>query len=598
MIKSAEARPYGARERTVKPSVALLGPSLGHGSYGTVHKGYVRGFPALPHLEGVAIAIKSPFLAPSEGPTGVPQMQLREVVAMSSVPPHPHIMPMHAGVVEEGVRGTGLHILMPCAQGTAKSSIKAKELSRREILQWSTELSSAVAHMHLSGWIHRDIKLENCMILNGSLLLGDLGLTRLSMMDAAMDLSANKSHDVQMTTDVCTETTRAPEVFLAESNGAPTTYSYGLPSDVWSVGACCLALASGGYVFRSSKPGARDALKSIWKLLGRPSKEEWSLVAEDIREHTRDYAPPEDVVEALRATAHRRDLPQEWWSIVANMLSVLPWKRMRASEAFERFQALCPLQEPSRQPEIGFPAEVRWQSFSGHSRVLLSACQPRSVSVHDPAYLRCMVACWDASRALALPPLAGIAAQLLLAKAQSHLIPSKHLAGACLSLAAKCCMFAAPTPSAVAAALRVSATVVARCEWQVLLSVGGQLLGEDLRSALRLWPPRMHQSLSGNPLSVCLVSALLALHPGTRICEAHKDAEIMLRGIDPGPDAQHARIARLVEACRSGECTSFFRAWPGAWADSTAAIRAWALSIHISRDTTSTAKPCDPPRSS
>lgn len=565
----------GARKHS-EPAVALLSPSLGHGTYGAVHKGYVRGFPELQHLENHAIAIKSPFQQPSGG-AGVPQMQLREVVAMCSIPPHPNIMPFHAGIIEEGARGTGLHILMPCAQGTAKSFLKVKPLSCEEILRWSSHLADAVAHLHAHGWIHRDIKLENCMIFDGALVLGDLGLTRLSMMDAAAPLVPNASSDVQMTTDVCTETTRAPEVFIAEASGAPTTYDYGLPSDIWSLGACCLAMACGGYVFRSSAHGAKDALTSIWKLLGRPT--EWRLVKD-----AASFPAPTDAVAALRAqAAGRKDLPDAWWFAVEKLLRVLPWTRSTALQASESFRSLS-VPTALKQESAGNTPELKWQGFSGTPRVLLRGGVAARCSVAESATLKCMVACWDASRSLALAPLAGFAAQILLARAHLHVIPSKHLAGACLSLAAKCCMFSAPSVNAVAAALRVSEAVVARCEWQVLQCLGGQLLSEELRCALRLWPPRLHQGLSGNPLSVCLVSALLALHPGTEVVVAFQDAEIMLRGTAPGPMAQHARIARLVQACKSGECMSYFRAWPSAWADSTAAIRAWASSIRISSE--------------
>lgn len=549
--------------------MALVPPCLGQGAYGSVHRGYVRGLAELGHLEGTPVAIKSPLPTVGKEP-GVPQMQLREFVAMACIEPHPRIMPIHAGIIEDGERGTGLHFIMPCATGTAKDALKRMDAARA--LRWSAQLAEAVAHLHAQGWIHRDIKLENCMIFNDELVLGDLGLTRLSLQPATE--GAASTDYAELTVDVCTETTRAPEVCeAAESRGAPTSRSYGISSDVWSVGACCLALAAQKYVFK--RTDTLSANQVALKLLDVPGR---SLA---------------DTALALQAACGFAEgtskLPQAWWCAVADMLRVCPGARCTAQVAATTLRQLvseAPKAEAPARPAAA-PLRVQWQAFRGHSMIVMPRLlfglksSARSQTSLD---LKFMCSCWDACRTLGLPLLVSVHAQLLLARAlqKAALVPTRHLAAACVDLAAKLFMYSPPTLKSLASVMRVAESSVVRVEWQTLKRLGGVLICSDMRKVLELWPPTRSHGLGGNPLCISLVLALMAVDSGCDVHDAVIDAHSLMSGAAPGPLVQHSRIADLVRALRAGECVCFFRSWPGEWSDRTAAMRAWANAINLS----------------
>ena len=546
--------------------MALVPPCLGQGAYGSVHRGYVRGVANLGHLEGIPVAIKSPLPTLGKEP-GVPQMQLREFVAMSCIEPHPRIMPIHAGIVEDGERGTGLHFIMPCATGTAKDALKRMDAER--VLRWSAQLAEAVAHLHAQGWIHRDIKLENCMIFNDELVLGDLGLTRLSMQPST---EGSGTDFAELTSDVCTETTRAPEVCeAAESRGAPTSRSYGISSDVWSVGACCLALAAQRYVFK--RTDTMSANQVALKLLDVPGRSQG------------------DTILALQAACGFAEgvseLPQAWWCAVADMLRIRPGARCTAQVVASTLRKLVPEvlknDEPARPSAI--PLRIQWQAFRGYSMIVL----PRFCGLKSPARsqttldIKFMCSCWDACRTLGLPLMVSVHAQLLLARAlqKAALVPTRHLAAACVDLAAKLFMYSPPTLKSLASVMRVAETSVVRVEWQTLMRLGGVLICSNMRKVLELWPPTRTHSLGGNPLCISLVLALMAVDSGCDVHDAVIDAHSLMSGAAPGPLVQHSRIADLVRALRAGECACYFRSWPGEWPDRTAAMRAWANAINL-----------------
>jgi len=616
------------------PSVALLNPALGQGAYGTVHRGYVRGVPELAALAAQPFAIKSPH-STRDGSAGVPQMQLRELAAMSAIPPHPNLLRLHAAIVEEGRRGTGIHLLLPCARGNARARLKQPRTAL-QVLQWCSQLASAVAHMHSHGWMHRDIKLENCLMFDDTLVLGDLGLSRMfrAAAGAATGAAAGAVAGVPaeseqrecesilpLTTDVCTETTRAPELFLLEQRGLPTTHEYALSADVWSLGACCLALAVGRYTFRSQPRGARNALQSIWALLGTPA--DWPLLG-----FYSPRPPPSDTAQAFEALGSADlTLPRSFWDLLHRMLRIKPWERIGAEEAAAELSALVTAMAASAAPPSGAmdvecagnaaamhspsPRDLSWQPFQVGCRILCPpsvAPSPRPLALSEASFLQCMVECWDACRGLALAPLTAVLAQSVLARAlrgvrAAEQVLSKPLGVACALLAAKCIHFSPPSLRSAALTLRVGARAVASSEIDILCALRGDVLGPDFHQALMLWGDVAARSSSSGRssassssagvqrpqphLALCIASALRATSPGMRLVDADATAKAIVAGAAL-PDIESART--LVRACKAGSCLPFFKPWPNGWTDFSSTMRTWAASFSQAADV----EPCAP----
>ncbi len=567
-----------------EPSVAL-DVELGSGTYGSVRRAFVRGVPSLDaHYKHNALAIKT--YKNSKGANGVPQMQLREVLAMQSIPFHHQIMPMLGCIVEETENNVSMHIIMPCANETAFQAAAMKELTEINIFRWCYQLASAVAHMHEHGWIHRDIKLENCMIYSNQLVLGDLGLTRLRFGDAASPTQNTTAfRRPSMTSDVCTENTRAPEMFVASVLSSPTTTSYDYSSDVWSMGVSCLALATGRYIFKRSEARGESVQSAIMRILGTSSTKKQCASS----------------IDDIKAVTPRYDICDAWWKCIDRMLRIDPKERVTAATAAQMFNLLIHTNEHNDNDNtriVGGNNDVFlsrrkslvWYAL-GKNAHFISGNKPSSfnddiIANSDRSedesriLVRTLENCWEACRTLNLPPLVGIAAQLLLARVLTHRkTPSNATlaatVAACILLCAKSCMFQAPSLKSVAFTLHTLPDSVARSEWSIFKNVRGILLCDNFRKAIRIWPPTQRLHLAGgNSLQVCISFALLALFPNTDIDEIVFDANMISRGASPS--ACIIRGLKLINAIQSNSTIAFFRSWPGAWIDSSGTMKTWA----------------------
>jgi len=181
-------------------------------------------------------------------------------------------------------------------------------------------------------------------------------------------------------------------------------------------------------------------------------------------------------------------------------------------------------------------------------------------------------------------PITAVLAQCLLSRALLR-VPSaltKPLAAACALLAAKSLQFSPPSLRSVSLTLRVSGRAVASCESDVLCALGGDLLDSSFKEAIRLWGPLSNAGQGcQNHVALCLAMALEAANPRTGLQEADVVARSMLSG---GAPLDLQKSEALVRACRAGECLAYFRAWPNAWADFTAVIRAWSASAGRVKD--------------
>lgn len=117
-------------------------------------------------------------------------------------------------------------------------------------------LLSAVQHIHLHWYLHRDIKTSNILLRrNGHLALCDFGLARKYETPARA-----------MTMSVVTLWYRAPELLFGECR-------YGPEIDMWSVGCIFGELLIKDAILKGN--GELDQIQQIFKLLGPPTQTSW-----------------------------------------------------------------------------------------------------------------------------------------------------------------------------------------------------------------------------------------------------------------------------------------------------------------------------------
>jgi serine/threonine protein kinase len=204
---------------------------LGTGAYGGVYSA---------QLGSKKVAVKR-YLSSS---TSFHADALRELVCMSCVPKHPHIMSLELAHIDERGRCC---LVFPRLDGTLCARTKTF-VPPDLVVKWSSQLICAVAHLHRHGFVHRDIKLENILLKDDNILLADFGMARFMppFFERPPDFTAN----------VCSLYTRPPELFL----DAPT---YDQRLDTWSVGCVMLALAAGKYVFRAENGSTMQSIRNI-----------------------------------------------------------------------------------------------------------------------------------------------------------------------------------------------------------------------------------------------------------------------------------------------------------------------------------------------
>lgn len=117
--------------------------------------------------DGGPVALKT---APAGA--GAPWLAGAELAA--TLPPHPHIVPVAACGLCDGV----VYVAAPYIQGrTLEARLGAGMVAPAQALAWTAELLDALAHVHAGGIVHRDVKPSNLMVdHHGRLLLVDFGL--------------------------------------------------------------------------------------------------------------------------------------------------------------------------------------------------------------------------------------------------------------------------------------------------------------------------------------------------------------------------------------------------------------------------------------
>ncbi|GAM29416.1 hypothetical protein SAMD00019534_125920, partial [Acytostelium subglobosum LB1] len=129
-------------------------------------------------------------------------------------------------VMEYSPYGDLLHVL-------SKLKNNGKSLSLKNVLRWLVQISLALHTFHNTGYVHRDIKPRNILLMEGNIVkLADFG--------ASIPMSS-KSDRLDF---VGTHRYMSPEMFRGEKHNFAT--------DIWSLGVVLLEMISQRHVFDGS----------------------------------------------------------------------------------------------------------------------------------------------------------------------------------------------------------------------------------------------------------------------------------------------------------------------------------------------------------
>jgi tetratricopeptide (TPR) repeat protein len=143
-----------------------LGRIVGRGGMATVYLARdVR------HGRDVAVKVLHP---------GVSALVTRErfltEIAIVAKLTHPHILPLHDSGESDGF----LYYVMPYVDGQSLRDrlLREKRLSRDEAVRIAREIGAALGCAHAAGIVHRDVKPENILFVDGHAVLCDFGIAQ------------------------------------------------------------------------------------------------------------------------------------------------------------------------------------------------------------------------------------------------------------------------------------------------------------------------------------------------------------------------------------------------------------------------------------
>ena len=164
----------------------------------------------------------------------------------------------HPGIVSlQGWRETvfDVQLFMPLYDMNLRQYIKQALVPRPEGREIASQILGAVTYLQCENVLHRDIKPPNILINRQPLaaVLGDFGSAR-----HALPTDLLNTQDEPMTPNQVTLWYRAPEILYGKS--------YGLPSDIWSLGITFAEVELGHAPFRQESEIL--LLSEIWAVLG------------------------------------------------------------------------------------------------------------------------------------------------------------------------------------------------------------------------------------------------------------------------------------------------------------------------------------------
>ncbi|EPS45270.1 hypothetical protein H072_730 [Dactylellina haptotyla CBS 200.50] len=239
---------------------------IGDGSFGSVVLAKVRSAGSSVARRGSVVAIKT---MKKNFDSFAPCLELREVIFLQKLPPHPHLVPALDIFLDPTTRK--LHIAMEYMDGNLYQLMKSRDhkcLDQESVKSILFQIMSGLEHIHAQGFFHRDIKPENILVSTsaGPSYDANAPFRRYSSMTppatpgaynvkiADFGLAREMHSKVPYTTYVSTRWYRAPEVLLRAGE-------YSAPVDIWAVGAMAVEIATLKPLF----PGSNE-VDQVWRV--------------------------------------------------------------------------------------------------------------------------------------------------------------------------------------------------------------------------------------------------------------------------------------------------------------------------------------------
>lgn len=202
-------------------------------------------------------------------------LELREVIFLRSLPPHPHLVPALDIFLDPYSRR--LHIAMEYMDGNLYQLMKARDhkpMDAHSVKSILFQIMSGLEHIHQRDFFHRDVKPENILVSTSQQNDSSHPFRRYSAMMtppstppaytiklADFGLARETHSKLPYTTYVSTRWYRAPEVLLRAGE-------YSAPVDIWAVGAMAVEIATLKPLF----PGGNE-VDQVWRvceIMGSP----------------------------------------------------------------------------------------------------------------------------------------------------------------------------------------------------------------------------------------------------------------------------------------------------------------------------------------
>ncbi|KAL5120275.1 Serine/threonine protein kinase [Pleosporales sp. CAS-2024a] len=245
---------------------------IGDGSFGSVALARVRSAGSHVARRNTLVAIKT---MKKTFDSFSSCLELREVIFLRSLPPHPHLVPALDIFLDPYSRR--LHIAMEFMDGNLYQLMKSRDhkpLDAHSVKSILFQILSGLEHIHDREFFHRDIKPENILVSTSQLNFLSHPFRRYSAMMtppstppayaikiADFGLARETHSKLPYTTYVSTRWYRAPEVLLRAGQ-------YSAPVDIWAVGAMAVEIATLKPLF----PGGNE-VDQVWRvceIMGSP----------------------------------------------------------------------------------------------------------------------------------------------------------------------------------------------------------------------------------------------------------------------------------------------------------------------------------------
>ncbi|KAL2160877.1 hypothetical protein VTH06DRAFT_1074 [Thermothelomyces fergusii] len=246
---------------------------IGDGSFGSVVLARVRSAGSNIARRGTVVAIKT---MKKTFDSFAACLELREVVFLRTLPPHPHLVPALDIFLDPFSKK--LHICMEYMEGNLYQLMKSREhkcLDNASVKSILYQIMLGLEHIHAHSFFHRDIKPENILVSTSAHSDNTNSFKRYSSLVtppstppayavkiADFGLARETHSKLPYTTYVSTRWYRAPEVLLRAGE-------YSAPVDIWAVGAMAVEVATLKPLF----PGGNE-VDQVWRvceIMGSPA---------------------------------------------------------------------------------------------------------------------------------------------------------------------------------------------------------------------------------------------------------------------------------------------------------------------------------------